>query len=273
MAIGPAAFCGLKKTLPARPAWNRPSPIWLDTLTTSRRRKSARARIARRLWCGRSVERGTTTACMSPEGTGRRPRLRQRRAARGENCRTHDAHLLREWVLVESPVGELGVGLGDGAVSGVSFGRPKGVAVGDDGADRWQRELLSQVSGELAEYFAGRRATFDVAYAVRPRQRFRAGGMGGDRRDPVRRDDQLRCDRPGGRRARWRPGGRAGLQPQPGSDHRAVPPGDRLGREAGRLRRRAGAQAFPADPGGPGAHRAHLGSIESRKEGHLVPDP
>ena len=65
--------------------------------------------------------------------------------------------------MTASPIGELGVGLDGAVVAGVSF-RPPMMISDPVEADR---PLLEQACGELAEYFAGTRVSFDVPVAFR----------------------------------------------------------------------------------------------------------
>src|SRR5262249_49086008 len=76
------------------------------------------------------------------------------------------------WVVLGSPIGDLGVAVEAGTVVGVSFGRPKSIAeiVGADlAADpvAGDRAVLVQVRDELSAYFAGERVIFDVPNAAR----------------------------------------------------------------------------------------------------------
>src|SRR5690606_5819211 len=88
-----------------------------------------------------------------------------------------------------------------------------------------------------------------AAEAARGRRQARR--VGGAVAHPVRRDAHLRWGGGRGRRdlaAR----GRHRLQPQPPAAARALPPGGRCRRQAGRVRRRAAAQAVAARTRGPG---------------------
>jgi methylated-DNA-[protein]-cysteine S-methyltransferase len=63
------------------------------------------------------------------------------------------------WVVLSTPLGDLSVATNDAAVCGVHFGRREGPpAVPDD-------PLLTTVAAQLAEYFAGRRTTFELPLA------------------------------------------------------------------------------------------------------------
>lgn len=67
--------------------------------------------------------------------------------------------------MIESPIGEIGVATEGGAVSGVSFGRPKAV-VGPAPAGGAEAALIDQACDELSDYFAGGRVHFEVPTVV-----------------------------------------------------------------------------------------------------------
>ena len=135
-------------------------------------------------------------------------------------------------MVIETPIGALSVASSGGAVSGVHFG-----AVADAGPVAGDPVLAAAVE-ELERYFAGALTDFEVPVAAAARHRVRARGVARDDAHPVRRDEDLRRGRRGRRRPGGGPGGRCGLQPQPAPGDRAVPPGRRRRRQAGRLRRR-----------------------------------
>jgi methylated-DNA-[protein]-cysteine S-methyltransferase len=68
-----------------------------------------------------------------------------------------------KWVVMPSPIGDLGVGFDGGVVAGVSFGPPKALS---DPVDA-ERGLMERARAELTEYFAGTRLSFDVPVALR----------------------------------------------------------------------------------------------------------
>src|SRR5438552_12963932 len=71
------------------------------------------------------------------------------------------------WTVVESPIGELGIDVDEGVLTGVSFGRPRNATV-----ERLEGPVVEQTRTELTEYFAGERVLFDVPFRFAGGTRF-----------------------------------------------------------------------------------------------------
>ncbi len=106
--------------------------------------------------------------------------------------------------------------------------------------------LFERLRSQLAEYFAGRRRTFDLPLDFRGTE-FQKRVWEALLAHPLRPDPRLRGAGRGAGPAGRRPGRGAGQRPEPHRHPGALPPGGERRRRAGRLRRRAVAQA--AAPG------------------------
>ena len=158
--------------------------------------------------------------------------------------------------VVPSPLGPITLVAHDGGLSALLLQSSKYEAVQGPFGERADDEF-DEVQTQLDEYFAGTRTEFDLplhfvgtAFQCRvwegllriPYGQTRSYGelaaeIGLDPRDVVAR-------------------GRGGQRAQPDRDRRAVPPRDRRGRVADRVRRRARPQAVPARRTRPRAGRA-----------------
>jgi len=149
--------------------------------------------------------------------------------------------------IVDSPVGRILLSGDEQALSGLHL-----LDAGERSASvqpGWTRRVPAgrrAAGGVLRGRAAGVRAAARAARNALP-----ARGLGRAHQDPVRHDGQLRCGRGrtrqvAGRLPRRRPGQRA----QPDLDHRALPPGDRRGRHAHRIRLGRRAQGLAAAPRG-----------------------
>ena len=83
---------------------------------------------------------------------------------------------------------------------------------------------LDEAARQLADYFAGRRRTFDLAIDLRLAHGFRRDVLLHLRDDPLRGDAELRRRRPRRRAPAGRAGSRHGVRQQPGAPRRALPP-------------------------------------------------
>ncbi len=132
-----------------------------------------------------------------------------------------------------------------------------------DGASTEPDAMVQRALGQLREYFAGQRRTFDLPLLLPdagPHHPCRADHTGHDRR--VRGDDHLRGAGPAQRHGSAGPGHRVGAGRQPAADPDPVPPGGGRRRPRWLLRRRprtrAGDQAVAAGERGRAAPAAGL---------------
>ncbi len=119
--------------------------------------------------------------------------------------------------------------------------RPARAGLADVPSDGGTVGVLDETAVQLDEYFAGRPDQLRSP-ARSPGNGVPACCLAGPRRDPLRRDTQLR--RPGNsdRPPLGRPGGRHGERPQSGLDRAPLPPRRRERRRPARVRGRARGQ-------------------------------
>ena len=127
-----------------------------------------------------------------------------------------------------------------------------------------------EVRRELDEYFAGARRRFDLPVDWSLVRGFAQGVLRATARVPFGEVTTYGQMARGGGLAACLAGGRqrAGLEPDP--DRGALPPRAARRRRAGWLRRRAGAQALPADARG---RRCRAGDLRARRRGPGAPQP
>ena len=164
------------------------------------------------------------------------------------------------WDVYESPIGPLTLIAGDAGLRGLWF--PGKTPAPPEAA----RRPLPAVTEQLEAYFQGELRAFDLDLDLRgaplDREVWRASSTSPTAKTESYGELAARVDPdalPGPRRTvAARPHGRRRERPQPGLDHRPLPPGDRRRRLADRLRRRPPAQAGAARAGGFGPSRSGL---------------
>ena len=146
------------------------------------------------------------------------------------------------WVhTVDTPIGPLLLSADDGRLSRVEFGAAS-AATSD-------APPLPEAEAQLNAYFAGELERFELPLAPR-RDRLPAKRLGRTHRDPLRNNHDLLGARGEDRPAERLPRRGCRQREQPAAGDRALPPRDRSGRSAHRIRRRTRAQTAPACVGG-----------------------
>ena len=201
------------------------------------------------------VYRAHRPAVLNVSDTGRRIRpgtgLTFRRSSpfTGQQTRTRRTAMTATHTTVDSPIGELTLVADEGRLTGVYFPhhwyRPDPDTFGPRTDDRVRRRQAP--AGRVLRGRPGPASTCPLEARGDEFQR-RVWDL--IARHPLRRDRHLRRPGPRARRAGHGQGRRRGRRAQPAERDRALPPRGRQGRQAHRLRRRAGPQEVPARPGG-----------------------